>query len=58
MFLLASLLLERCNLIQTSLDLPQILKKHEHLKYLRNGYCVMTNRSKDQDTRTGHKTTN
>ena len=31
---------------------------HEHLKYVRNVYCVMINHSKDQDTRTGHKTTN
>ena len=26
------------------------LGNHEHLKYLRNVYCVMTNHSKDQDT--------
>ena len=24
-------------------------ENHEHLKYLRNIYCVMTNHSKDQD---------
>ena len=33
-------------------------ENYEHLKYLKNGYCVRTNHSKDQDTRTGHKTTN
>ena len=27
-------------------------------KYLRNVYCVMTSHSKDQDSWTGHKTTN
>ena len=31
---------------------------YEHLKYLKNVYCVTTNHSKDQDTRTGYKTTN
>ena len=30
----------------------------EHLKYLRNVYCVMTYHSKDQDMWTSHKTTN
>ena len=25
-------------------------ENYEHLKYLKNGYCVMTNHSKDQDT--------
>ena len=33
-------------------------ENREHLKYLRNVYCVMTNHSKDQDTWTGHKTKN
>ena len=28
----------------------------EHLKYLRNVYCFRTNHTKDQDTRTSHKT--
>ena len=30
----------------------------EHVKYLRNVYCVMTNHRKDQGTRTSHKITN
>ena len=30
-------------------------ENREHLKYLRNVYRVMTNHSKDHDTRTGHK---
>ena len=30
----------------------------EHLKYFRNVYCVMANRSKDQARRARHKTTN
>ena len=33
-------------------------ENREHLKYLRNVYCVMSNRSKSHNTRTGHKTTN
>ena len=33
-------------------------ENYEHLKYLKNGYCVTTNHSKDQDMWTGHKTTN
>ena len=33
-------------------------ENREHLKYLRNVYCVMTNHSKDQDMQTSHKITN
>ena len=33
-------------------------ENREHLKCLRNVYCVMTNQCKDHDTRTSHKTTN
>ena len=31
-------------------DLHCDQKTREHLKYLRNVYCVMTNHNKDQDT--------
>ena len=31
-------------------------ENREDLKYLRNVFCLMTNHSKDQDTRTGHET--
>ena len=33
-------------------------KNHEHLKYFRNVYCVMTNHSKDENMQTSLKTTN
>ena len=38
------------------MNYSETAKTVEHLKYLRNVYCVMTNHSKDHDTRTGHKT--
>ena len=33
-------------------------ENREHLQYLRNVYCVMTNHGKDQDMWTSHKTLN
>ena len=43
--------------IETQMDFLQCDRENrEDLKYLRNVYCLMTNHSKDQDTRTGHKT--
>ena len=46
----------------SQLHIPRTLQcdheNREHLKYLRNVYCVMTNHSKDQDMRTSCKTTN
>ena len=46
------------SLTHTQSDLQCDQENREHLKYLRNVYCVMTNHSKDQDMRTSHKTTN
>ena len=43
--------------IETQMDFLQCDRENrEDLKYLRNVYCLMTNHSKDQDTRTGHET--
>ena len=52
-------LLARCvRHIQSVFNLQCDGENREHLKYLRNDYCVMTNHRKDQDRRTSHKTTN
>ena len=37
--------------------LTVILPSCEHLRYLKNVYCTMTNYNKGQDTRTTNKTT-
>ena len=46
------------SLMHTHSDLQCDRENSEHLKYLRNVYCVITNHSKDQDMRTSQKTTN
>ena len=39
----------------TLIEIAVLRENREHLKYLGNVYCVMTNHIKDQDMQTNHK---